>query len=373
MYNQRRNKEDYVFEDIQPNIPEINLEELEKIQRKIEAFTSGRSKEGLTSNETKDFLDWVTYNARNYAVSVTGESILTASMAGECATTQLVNKELLTKLGLDVRAFNTSGCLGEIPMNEADKERVKNGWSTHEIAHSILLVNIPVIDENGNTQMHKFLLDPTFRQFCLKENCNEEKFDEEKWVYYNCVAPHPAFFMQKENLRRLGESEEYANDSENLCKTIIHNGYFLLNEKTAKLYGDAFVRASKRLEFQDVPIHMSGNDYIHNFENIPMNTYRDNSTNLYTRLPSEIIEAETGFFKKIVKFFKEKFAPKPKMLPSGTDNSTETNVKKQKLKVTLNDEQMANYREGESQILQKYANGEGKQINNISRSILPEK
>lgn len=352
------NKNQFIFDDVNPYIPEINLEELKIIQEKIENFTSGKSTQGLTIEETEKFLDWVTFNARNYAVRNIPESITTASMFGQCAPTQNINKKLLSKLGLDVRTFNTSECIGEIPMNEFDRKKIERGWLSTAVRHSVSLVNIPIIDSNGQTNTYKFLLDPTFRQFCLKENCDVNKFTDKNRLECGHVAPHIGFFMMKENLKWLGESDITAEKSEKLCKTIISKGYFYLNEENAKLYGDAFVRASKRLEYQNYPIHMEGKDYIKNFENIPMQTIEGFDDEKFTKLPSEI-EKTKGIIQKIVDFFKDKFNKKTKMMLSGSNEKTinipkSINKKPTLERAILSNEQLQQFRIGEQKKLEEY-------------------
>lgn len=299
-------KQKYILEDIKPYMPDINLEELNIIQGKIEKYTLGKCKDGITLEEAEKFLDWVTLNARNFAVREIPESITTASMTGSCAPTQRINTQLLLRLGLDVRAINIADCIGEIPMNEEDKRRIENGWSSTAVRHAIALVNIPIMNSESITKTFEFVLDPTFRQFCLEENCRFDKFYDSDWIQHGHVAPHPGFFMLKDNLQDLGETEETAESSERLCKKIISRGYFYLNEKNAKLYGDAFIRASKREEFRDVPIMMKGQDYIEKFENASMKTYRTKDEKRFTRLPSEILKEDEHLLTKFINFLKGK-------------------------------------------------------------------
>ena len=61
------------------------------IQKKLEDYTSGRSNNGITVQEAQTFLDWVTFNARNYAVRGTPDSPMTSSMEGQCGPTQTIN------------------------------------------------------------------------------------------------------------------------------------------------------------------------------------------------------------------------------------------------------------------------------------------
>ena len=297
------NQENYIFSDTVPYNPEFDLEELKIIENKLLDYTSGRSISGITSREAEVFLDWVTFNARNYAVRNIPESAMTASMTGQCAPTQRVNVKLLKKLGLDARSFNTGDCIKEVEGIEED-----NFWGSKAVRHSVSLVNIPIIDDNENTRVYEFLLDPTFRQFCLNENCDGRKFNDSEWLGKGYVAPHPGYFMEENNLRQFGVSQEIAQKTEALGKYIVSRGYFYLSEENAKLYGDAFVRASKRLNAQNIPINISGEEYIQNFENIHMNLIESDKNDWqYTKLPSEIKQPKQGIFSKIKDIFKKIF------------------------------------------------------------------
>ena len=110
-------QKDYIFDTI-PYDPEFDLEELKSIEDKLKNYTSGKSIDGLTPKEAETFLDWISFNARSYAVSNTPESAITSPMNGQCAPTQKLNVELLRKFGLDARPFNTADCIGERPISE---------------------------------------------------------------------------------------------------------------------------------------------------------------------------------------------------------------------------------------------------------------
>jgi len=349
-------QEEYIFSDTIPYNPDFDLEQLKLIQDKIQDFTSGRSVNGITSQEAEVFLDWVTFNARNYAVRNAPESPMTATMTGQCAPTQRVNVKLLRKMGLDARPFNTADCIGQTSMNAEDIDKVQKGWSSPAVRHSVSLVNIPIIDNFGNTDMYPFLLDPTFRQFCLQENCNGNKFVDPNWLSRGHVAPHPGYFMEADNLRQLGVSEEIAQKTESLGKLIVSRGYFYLSDENAKLYGDTFVRASERLEFQNRYIYTSGREYINNFENIPMQIIEnDREDEKFTKLPSEIIEQKQGIFTKVKNFFLKIFGNNQKMLPVGNSVRTTEKFSKPEMDgVTLTPEQDEQFRKGETQVLNAY-------------------
>lgn len=353
-------QDEYIFSDIRPYNPEFNIEELKMIQAKLENFTSGKSYDGITSQEAEIFLDWVTFNARNYAVKNTPESAMTASMSGQCAPTQRINFKLLSKIGLDVRAFNIGDCIGEVPISNEDWIRIQNGWNSPLVRHSVSLVNIPIIDNNGDTQLYRFLLDPTFRQFCKRENCDYSRFVDQQYLRYGYVAPHPGYFFEADNLEELGETLEVAQKSEILGKYIVSKGYFYLNEENAKLYGDAFVRASKRLEFQHIPIEMTGNEYIRNFENIPMRILEtDKNDSQYTKLPSEMKEQRKGILSKILDYFKNKIKGKQSLaLEEGNLGKIKETRRNNNLVIEgirLSEEELEEYRAGENEILEAYA------------------
>jgi hypothetical protein len=342
-------QDEYILSDTMQYNPEFDIEQLKVIQKKLEEFTAGRSSEGITSKEAEIFLDWITFNARSYAVRNVPESPISYSMTGQCAPTQRINIKLLRKMGLDARPFNTADCIGEIPICEQDCIRMKNGWDSPVLRHSVVLVTIPIIDDYGKTKLYKFLLDPTFRQFCKKENCNYNKFIDEKRLKLGYPAPHPGYFIMKENLVQLGVPQETAEKTEMLGRCIIYKGYFKLNEETAKLYGDTFVRASKRLEFQNMPINMTGNEFIKNFENIPMQMLPgDKEDPKYTKLPSEISGKKTGIFFKWKDYLKNKFKS-GKTLELGTREicaqKNSTNGESIRERARLSEEQLRTYYE----------------------------
>jgi len=278
---------EYIYDDIKPIIPEVNLEMLKSIEEKIKLYTAGNINYGLNREELEMFLNWVTLNSRSYATRrlpfTRNEAILNEPMTGQCAPTQNINVKLLRKLGLDVRPFNTGECIEHtnIPISPEDLQRINNGWNSTAVRHSVSIVTLPILMNTGKVQECDFLLDPTFRQFCLKENNQESKFTDPQWLSKGYVAPHPAYFMQ-----------------EDLCKEIIAKGYFWLNSQTAKLYGDAFKRASVRKEYQNYISNTTGEEYINYFKNIPMRLHEDKEGEQeYTKLPSEIVK-QRGFFSK---------------------------------------------------------------------------
>ena len=363
-----RSQDDYLFSDAQPLNPEFDLGQLKKIQNKLEEYTSGKSKQGLTGGEAETFLNWITFNARNCAVRDIPESPMSASMEYQCAPTQAVNFKILKKIGLDVKAFNTGNTIGDIPMEEQEKKQLLDNYGALGVRHSVALVKIPIAIGKEKTELYTFLLDPTFRQFCLKENCTDSNFYDKK-------APDPGYFMNKSNLLKLGVPQEVAERSELLAKYLISRGYFLLSEESAKIYGDAFVRASKRKEFQNVPIEMTGKQYIENFENIPMQILDYKDYEKYTKLPDEIETQKKGVFERIFDYLKKKSKEQSKLLEENLNKDiNEMKMKKHNI-AELTEEEKTAFKQGEKRILSEYNNktmGESKdkEEDDISRFVI---
>lgn len=284
---------EYMYSNVTPQIPEIDLENLKHIVDKLRAYSNGAKNNGLNRKELEQFLDWVTFNARSYAVrniplSIT-EAIVSEPMTGQCAPTQNINVKLLKKIGLDVHPFNLGECIesAQIPMSPEDKRRIQNGWSSTAVRHSVAIVKIPILTQHDYVQEYEFLLDPTFRQFCLLENNDISLFKDTKRLLRGYVAPHPAFFMEQ-----------------NLCQELIRKGYVWLNPERAKQYGDAFKYASVREEYQRYIQNTTGEQYLYFFRNIPMEVVGNKKDEeKYTQLPSEIENAKkmgNGFWKRLI-------------------------------------------------------------------------
>lgn len=360
-------QEDYIFEDVMPYIPEFNIDELKRIESKLKNYTSGQDINGLTPQEAETFLDWITFNARKYAISgkdtpefMAIDAIPTDPMTGQCAPTQKFNVELLKKFGLEARPFNTADCIGQIPISEESRRRMENGFASPAVRHSVSVVTIPIIDDNGKTNEYKYLLDPTFRQFFLKDSCDESKFYDEYELTHMHVAPHPGYFMKEDNLIQLGVSKESAQRIESLGKFIISKGYVHLSEENAKMYADTFRRASINKEYQHLASeNVRGEKYIWNFENIPMQMTTLSRGDRFLKLPSEIEQKKQGIFTRIKNFFNGIFGRKQEMLPRGNvdiNNGIEIPSRPKIERAVLTTEQYSKFKEKESEILNSYNN-----------------
>ena len=162
------------------------------------------------------FLNWVTFYIRCQVVNPL-ESPLCASFKGRCAPAAQVADELLTKMGFKVEQFNM-GSVVNAPQ-----------------IHQLCMVYIPTVI-NGEAVSKKYILDPTFRQFCISEENRFERYFEEPRYSVNMATPRPGYFM---NLTE--EGRNFANE-------LITYGYFEITEEKLKRYSDAFALYAKPKE-----------------------------------------------------------------------------------------------------------------------------
>ena len=74
-----------------------------------------------------------------------------------------------------------------------------------------------------------YLIDPSYSQFFLKENCHEDKYliNQEKQMVL--LTPDPGYY--------------YLNNPHhiNIARRIMEKGFIKLNQNTAKVYFDSFI------------------------------------------------------------------------------------------------------------------------------------
>ena len=162
------------------------------------------------------FLNWITFYIRCQVVNPL-ESPLIASFKGRCAPAAQVADELLTKMGFKVEQFNM-GSVVNAPQ-----------------IHQLCMVYIPTV-VNGEAVSKKYILDPTFRQFCISEENRFERYFEEPRYSVNMATPRPGYFM---NLNEEGRK---------LACELITYGYFEITEEKLKRYSDAFALYAKPKE-----------------------------------------------------------------------------------------------------------------------------
>ena len=82
----------------------------------------------------------------------------------------------LEKLNLKKMTFNVGDVLGTDPI------------------HALTCVEIPTV-VNGERVSRTFMLDPTFRQFCIAEENRFERYNEEERWGVRMATPHPGYFF----------------------------------------------------------------------------------------------------------------------------------------------------------------------------------
>ena len=202
----------YIMES-SPKTVNIDPQIIEILEQKV------LSKEPLTEEEINIFLDYICYETRCKFTN----DINNFSFQFKCDKAQAIITHYLNSLKVEVHPCMTQNVITE------DIE-----------GHSFL---IAIFNVNGiNTP---YLVDPTYRQFFID--------DKKDYILYNSKilrTPSPGYFIKEE-------------DKTEIQKLLI-NGYHLLDENIARIYGDSFYNTKtgyRRREFQSI----SGNIYINSF------------------------------------------------------------------------------------------------------------
>ena len=189
--------------------------------REIAAIQGFYEKHGYIPNShIVTFLNWLTYSARKN-ISNELEDITKSSFAGRCAVAQSFFDQILDKFGLKNFSFNIGDIVGTYPI------------------HALTCVEIPTVI-NGERSSKTFVLDPTFRQFCIAEENRFERYNEEERWGVRMSTPHPGYFF---NLTDKGRS---------FAEGLIHYGFFEVNEDSLKTYFDPFaLYVTPKEEYED--------------------------------------------------------------------------------------------------------------------------
>ena len=170
----------------------------------IELFENGY----LQEEHAKELLNYAIYYARKNVIK-DKESPYFSSFQGKGSPCASILDLFFKKLGLSCFQFNIGPTLGE------------------ENCQQLCFVEIP-IHKNDEIEIVSFLLDPTFRQFCLKEENRFERFFEEPRGQVKKSSPHPGYFLSLSE-----KGTQFAND-------LITYGYFEATDEKLKTYCDAF-------------------------------------------------------------------------------------------------------------------------------------
>ena len=210
----------------------------------IEKLKNNQNK-SLTIKEANSLLTWVV-NRTWKNLSHLGIDITCNSLNGFCEIAQVCSLYILESLGLKVTKNNAESSFD------------------YKFHHVFGTVTIP-IDNNGTITNQIFLIDPTYKQFFTTVRCNHGRYYAKEENTGLIVAPDPGYFMKTEK-----EIE--------ISKSIIENGYILLTEEVAKIYGDGFKKASISLENyyeNELLSNNTGKYYIDRIKNTSTNYYID--------------------------------------------------------------------------------------------------
>ncbi len=202
----------YIIEST-PKTVNTDPQVIEMLEQKI------LSKEPLTEEEINIFLDYICYQTRCKFT----DDVSNFSFQFKCDKAQAIITHYLNSLEVETHPCMTQNVI------------------TKDIeGHSFL---IAIFNVNGTTV--PYLIDPTYRQFFID--------DKKEYIIYNnqiLRTPSPGYFIKKE-------------DKKEIQKLLI-NGYHILDEKIARIYGDSFYNTKtgyKSRDFQSI----SGSIYINSF------------------------------------------------------------------------------------------------------------
>lgn len=203
--------ESYII-DQKPIRKTINNEELSYVVDKLNrVLNDDFLLDGINYDEAFMILDWTVENTRRNFESM-GIFVDNNSLNGFCEIGQAISLMPLEKLGLRVTK-NTASDSFNYPYN-----------------HCFGTVTFPII-ENGIKKDVTFLLDTTYRQFFSTVRCNEGRYYTKEENTNLVTAPDPGYFMEDISF----------------AKQLMSDGYVILNENTAKTYGEAFYLSSLKI------------------------------------------------------------------------------------------------------------------------------
>lgn len=231
--------ESYII-DQKPIRKTINNEELSYVVDKLNrVLNDDFLLDGINYDEAFMILDWTVENTRRNFESM-GIFVDNNSLNGFCEIGQAISLMPLEKLGLRVTK-NTASDSFNYPYN-----------------HCFGTVTFPII-ENGIKKDVTFLLDTTYRQFFSTVRCNEGRYYTKEENTNLVTAPDPGYFMEDISF----------------AKQLMSDGYVILNENTAKTYGEAFYLSSLKIgekrfdeneNYLDAILNTSTNYKVNDFE-----------------------------------------------------------------------------------------------------------
>lgn len=176
----------------------------------------------LTEEEIKLFLETMIYDVRmNLKGGRSEQNFLNAPLTSYCmfAKDYLLRNYYSYFDGLNICGINIPYIIPSI------------------FGHFIVIVNFE------STEGYKsYILDPTYRQFCLLSLCNKNR------IYHYDLSTAPGFFAKDKNV----------------IKMLLKNGYLEINEYNCKNYCDSFVLAKESYDNKKIVLEsgISGEEYV---------------------------------------------------------------------------------------------------------------
>lgn len=263
---------------------DIELMKLATIEQKLKrAINENRNNNaiinGINKQETESLLQWVVQNAREAFEMEFDEQLKEASLLGCCGLGQGITGITLQNMNLSPRILNANPNL-----------------NTKAGRHAFVVVEIPILQDDGKISNKPYLVDTTYRQFFLRNevttSCGEYIKDNK---FGGRVAPLAGYW-----LLHMSGGKQFAEE-------ILSKGFIELTEENAKFYGDSFTLEEKeREDYSKVPTRkemktgISGKTYIENMLNpireqeIDYTSEELESWNINTKTPG-ILKDEMNF------------------------------------------------------------------------------
>lgn len=238
----------YIINYKPKDMKKIDYNFLSQIEQKI------FSKEYITSDELDYFLLSLVYRVR---IGVGGN--LLSPCVNTCDIAQSMISSYLNRLGVLNHPCMT-----------------QNVIVRDIVGHNFVTAHFYV---KGEEQL--FLIDPTYQQFLLKEDCSKDKI-----FYYDgqmLIKPSPGFYIKEENYP--------------LIETFINQGYYRLNDEFIEIYGNSFYntklgRLVNPFEFKTIPGKIYQKTFIKGNEKLSLDDDKLKNVGLFIPLSIDIKDNE---------------------------------------------------------------------------------
>lgn len=224
--------------------------EIYKLQQILEYNQTHHNLKGITFEEAIKILEW-TVNQTWKNLSHFGIDMTRNSLNGFCEIAQLSSLYPLEKIGVKVT-----------------KNTAENSFN-YLFHHAFGTAEFPILTGEG-VWNQSFLVDTTYKQFFTVVRCNHGRYYAKEENTGMIVAPDPGYFMK-------------TREEKEVCENLIQQGYLLLTEEVAKVYGSGFEKASislKEYDKYDEILKRDGNYYIEKIKNFSNSSYESDLSEL---------------------------------------------------------------------------------------------